>query len=207
MEITLNVEVECIEGKIGRSTYLIVNPISQEVTHLVVRSNKRPHAERLIPIKWVKTSSHNGITVGCTYAEWEAMEPFYEVEFNKIEMPHYNNEGFGWPYVTTTYTIEYEPVTHKHIPVHTRELRRGTPVEATNGHIGRIDELLIDPQNKHLTHIVMSKGHLWGEKDIVIPISAVKEIADDRITLNLSKEEIVALPTVPLHRHSTSVVA
>ncbi|HRW06984.1 MAG TPA: PRC-barrel domain-containing protein [Caldilineaceae bacterium] len=208
MELTLNVDVECPEGKLGRATYLIINPISDEATHLVVRDERFPHEERLLPVEWIKESNHDGITVDCTLAAWAKLEPFYKTEFVKMPVPVYANEGFGWPYtMTTTYTEEYQPVKHKRIPVHTRELRRGSTVEASDGPIGKVEELIVDPENKHITHLVLSKGHLWGTRDIVVPVTAVKTIEDDRIVLNINKDAVAALPIVPIHRHFTKVVA
>ena len=32
-----------------------------------------------------------------------------------------------------------------------------------------VDELLVDPENEHITHLVMREGHLWGQKDVVYP--------------------------------------
>lgn len=205
MEITLNTEVECADGIVGRSTYLIINPVSEEVTHLVVRSNERPHTERLVPSVWIAQSSHDGIVLSCTQDEFEDMEPFIETEFIKVDIPRYTDGGLGWPYVTTSYSQKREPIQHMNIPVHTRELRRNTPIMATDGRVGRVDELLVGPANKHITHIVMRKGHLFGERDVVIPLSAIKKIEDDLITLNLDKKAIGDLETAPIHRHFTSV--
>lgn len=204
MELTLNVDVECPEGKLGRATYLIVNPISREATHLVVRDGVLGGKERLLPISWITKSNHEQIMVRCSMADWQKAEPFVETEFVKTGMPEYVNDGYVWPYVISTgITEEYKKVKHKHIPQHTRELRRGSPVEASDGRIGKVEELIVDAQHKQITHLVLSEGHLLDKKDIVIPVHAIQEIEDDRILLNLTKSEIEALPMVPIHRQFT----
>jgi len=43
-------------------------------------------------------------------------------------------------------------------------VRRGTRVEATDGHVGHVDEFVVNPENGHITHSVMREGHLWGKK-------------------------------------------
>ncbi|MEZ4664018.1 MAG: PRC-barrel domain-containing protein [Caldilineaceae bacterium] len=208
MELTLNVDVEGPEGKLGRATYLIVNPISDETTHLVVRNNRLPHEERLLPTTWIKESNHERIFVDCTYDQWARLEPFVQTEYVKMPVPQYASAGFTWPYtMTPAYTDEYLPVEHKRIPVHTRELRRGSKVEASDGPIGKVEELIVDAANKHITHLVLSKGHLWGAQDIVAPVTAIKMIDDDRIVLNITKDAVAALPAVPIHRHATAVVS
>jgi hypothetical protein len=47
---------------------------------------------------------------------------------------------------------------------------------------------------------VLRKGHLWGEKDVLIPVSEIGQIDEDRVYLTLSKEEIANLPTIPIQR-------
>ena len=37
MDIPLNVDVHCPDGRCGRSTHIIINPATEQVTHLVVK--------------------------------------------------------------------------------------------------------------------------------------------------------------------------
>jgi sporulation protein YlmC with PRC-barrel domain len=76
-------------------------------------------------------------------------------------------------------------------------VRQGARVEATDGRVGRLDEFLVDPANEHVTHLVMREGHLWGRRDVTIPVSEIDLIEEDTIYLKLDKEQVGALPTVP----------
>jgi sporulation protein YlmC with PRC-barrel domain len=71
-------------------------------------------------------------------------------------------------------------------------------IHATDGKIGKLDELIMDPKNEEVTHILMKEGHLWGKKDMVIPISAVKSAFSGVIILNLDKKGVEKVPTLPL---------
>lgn len=66
--------------------------------------------------------------------------------------------------------------------------------------MGRVDEFLVDPCCEHVTHLIMREGHLWGQKDISIPVDEIDRMEKDTVYLKLSKREIEALPTVPAHR-------
>ena len=46
MEIPLNVDVHCSDGHCGRSTYIILNPTTEQVTHLVVKQKQPPAVGR-----------------------------------------------------------------------------------------------------------------------------------------------------------------
>jgi uncharacterized protein YifN (PemK superfamily) len=73
-------------------------------------------------------------------------------------------------------------------------------VEATDGYVGRVDEFLVNPESGHITHMVMREGHLWGRKDVIIPLSAMGKTREDTVLVNLNKHQIEALPTFPVHR-------
>jgi hypothetical protein len=94
-----------------------------------------------------------------------------------------------------------QSTTFDRVPLGEVEVRRGDFVRATDGAIGRVRGLLVDPHDHHLTHVLLDEGHLWGEKEISIPIGAVTSF-DDGVQLNLTKDEVGALPPVDLRHRS-----
>ena len=46
-----------------------------------------------------------------------------------------------------------------------------------------------------VTHVLLQEGHLWGRKEVAIPISAVTGV-DDGIRLNITKKQVEELPPV-----------
>jgi sporulation protein YlmC with PRC-barrel domain len=73
-------------------------------------------------------------------------------------------------------------------------------VEATDGHVGRVDKFLVDQATGHITHLVLREGHLWGQKDVTAPISQIDHIEEDTVYLKLDKHAIESLPTIPVRR-------
>jgi sporulation protein YlmC with PRC-barrel domain len=91
-------------------------------------------------------------------------------------------------------------VEYQQIPAEEMAVRRVTRVEATDGYVGRVDELVVNPENGHITHLVMREGHLWGQKDVIIPLSAMGDTREDTVFLKIDKHQIESLPTFPMHR-------
>ena len=89
-------------------------------------------------------------------------------------------------------------VTYDTVPLDEVEVRRGEHVHATDGHIGRVQGLVIDPSSHHVTHVLLQEGHLWGRKEVAIPIGAVTGV-DDGIRLNITKQQVQDLPPVDIH--------
>ena len=56
---------------------------------------------------------------------------------------------------------------------------------------------MIDPADDHVTHVILQEGHVWGRKQVAIPIGVANRV-DDEIRVDLTKDEIEALPPVSL---------
>jgi sporulation protein YlmC with PRC-barrel domain len=202
MDIPVNAEVCCGDGLCGQSTYIIVNPVSQQVTHLVVKEKQAPHTERLVPVNLVKETTHDQVHLGCTQDELVRMETFIETEYIREGIPdyeRYEDSYMVWPYqvpeVTKTVTVRHKRVPHGELAV-----RRGARVRASDGRIGRVDEFLVDPEDGHITHLILREGHLWGQKDVTIPISEIERIEENTVYLKLNKRDIGKLPAIPIRR-------
>ena len=64
--------------------------------------------------------------------------------------------------------------------------------------IGQVQGLVIDPDSRQVTHVLLQEGHLWGRKEVAIPIRAVT-VVDDGIRLNLTKQQVQDLPPAGIH--------
>lgn len=208
MEIPLNAQVECTDGVCGRSVYVLINPVIDQVTHLIVKEDSSPNTEYIVPVDVVSKTIADTIQLRCSKAELEKMDPFIKTTFIEEKIPDRNfrySGKFGMgsyyymPYVTTNRTV-YESVENQQIPPGELTVRRGTRVEATDGYVGKVDEFVVNPENGHITHLVMREGHLWGQKDVIIPLSAMGDTRQDTVFLKIDKHQIESLPTFPVHR-------
>lgn len=199
MDLPVDVDVKCSDGLCGRSTYIVLNPASDRVTHLVVQERSFPNIERLVKINQIIHSDSGHIHLRCSKEEFSQMEPFIESDFLPSDMYDMEETPYLiWPYSvpeSVNILLEYE-----HIPVNELAVQRGAGIYATDDYIGKLDEFLIDPTNEQITHLIIREGHLWNRRDITIPISEVDRIEEDGVFLKLSKDDIEKLPTIPLRR-------
>jgi hypothetical protein len=201
MDIPIDADVQCTDGVAGRSTYVVLNPVTRRVTHVVVRQGSFPHLERLVPVGMVTETSPDQIHLNCSQQELHGLVPFIETEFLPGESPYeaYEPDEYRlWPYVLPD--DELVPVEYERVPSGELAVRRGSHVRATDGDVGRVDEFLVDRESEHITHLVLREGHLWRQKDVLIPVSEIGQIDEDRVYLTLGKEEVANLPTIPLRR-------
>jgi len=62
-------------------------------------------------------------------------------------------------------------------------------ISVSSDQLGRLQGLVIDGIDHHVTDVLIDAGHLGGEKRVAIPISAVTGV-DNGIYLNLTKDEV-----------------
>lgn len=197
MDIPLNVQVHCADGLCGHSTEVILDPKTDEITHLVVKEHHLPNTERLVPIALVRDATPHLILLDCNKEKLAQMEPFVALEAQREEIPHY--VGYLGVPVSVPET-NWVARRHKAIPRGELGVRRHARIEAIDGQVGHLDEFLVEPETEHVTHLVMREGHLWGERDVMIPVSEIDRIEEEVIHLKLDKQSIGALPAIPVRR-------
>ena len=74
-----------------------------------------------------------------------------------------------------------------------RNMTKGTPIFCTDGPVGEVHDVLIDPETERPTHIILREGILVI-KEINIPVNYVQKVEDDRVLLKVNKEKIERLP-------------
>jgi hypothetical protein len=206
---TIGAEVTCADGLCGVVRRVVVDPVARVLTHLVVDPKHHPGPERLVPIDLVDESAE-GICLRCSTAQFDALEMAEETHFLPEagpEMGYGAGQVLAWPYYGlggglggVGMDTAYLPVaiSEDRVPQGDVELRRGERVQASDGDIGRVHGLVIHPHDHRVTHVLLEQGHLWGKREVAIPISAVKDVTADGVRLDLTKDAVRDLPPVEL---------
>ncbi len=213
-QFTIGAEARCTDGVCGEVSRVVVDPVGKMVTHLVVEPKDRAGLARLVPVGLVEAASP-GVQLHCTMGAFDQLDPAEETQFvpgsvgyaaygpeQVIAWPYYGlNPGAGLPGGVDLGVAGFSPsITYDRVPLGEVEVRRGDRVEATDGSIGRIQGLVVDPHDHQVTHVLLQEGHLWGRKDVAIPIKAVSRVGDT-IRLRISKQEVQDLPPVDFAQH------
>ena len=223
-EFTIGSEVSCRDGTCGELRRVVVDPVARVLTHLVVEEKHRPGTGHLVPIDLVSssstTSSGTGLHLGCTMAQFEALEDAEETQFlpgARGQWGYGQDQMLSWPYFGLGgggmgmggmamggmgmggmgMGQGPQTTTSDRVPAGEVEVRRGEHVHATDGPIGKVQGLVVDPSDHHVTHVLLDEGHLWGKKKVAIPIGAVTGV-EAGVRLNLTKDEVRDLPVVDL---------
>lgn len=199
-QFAIGAEVSCTDGACGKLSRVVVDPVARALTHLIVEPRRGHEAARLVPLDLVDSAAGE-IRLNCTSAEFDVLDPAEETRFITADndVPNYRTtDVVAWPHYG--YRGSHGGLaTSDTIPIGEVEVKRGEQVHASDGHIGQVEGLVIDPGSHRVTHVLLQEGHLWGRKDVAIPIVAVTEAAD-HIEVSLSKQQVQDLPPVDIDR-------
>lgn len=201
--LPIDTHVTCTDGACGRSTNVIVNPVNRKVTHLVIEDKRLPDsATRIVPIANVAAVAEQQITLNCARADVAKMPPFIVTNFIQ-ESASGSAYASGAAY-TSQYVIDdtaYDTIEERNVPVGELALFSGMHVKASDGRkIGKLDELVLDSDSGEITNLLMRKGHLWGAREIAIPVAEIEFSDGDTVYLTIDTTAVQALPAVKVKR-------
>ena len=89
-------------------------------------------------------------------------------------------------------------VTVDSVPSGEVEVHSELTVCATDGEIGQVQGLVVEPGGHHVTHVLLQEGRMLGRKEVAIPIGAVTKIGTLLIHLSLTRHQVKDLPPVDI---------
>jgi hypothetical protein len=176
MDVPIGAQVYCGNELCGHSTHVILVPTTNKVTHVVVEQEGVSGTGRAVPIELLEASTPHQLFLRCSKAELSEME--------RLE-----TESIPSGAAETT-------VHQGHIPPFELVIGRGAWAEAWDGYAGLVDEFVVDPGTRRVTHLVLREGQLWGKRGIAVPVSVVSRIEEHRVLLRLSVDGVQDLPLV-----------
>jgi hypothetical protein len=146
-DIPMKASVVCSDGPCGQSTNVIVNPVNHKVTHFALHDKNLPNnPTRLVPAGMVADVTPQQVRLTCSKADVAEMPPFIVTNFIAQSAPGYayaTGEAYHSQYVIND--TGYDAVKEPAIPAGEVEVHSGMHVQATDGKVGKLDALVLDP--------------------------------------------------------------
>ncbi len=207
MDLPVHATVSCYDGPVGKSSYIIVDLVNGEVTHFFVKT--RDHGrEFLVPLDLVKDSDRTVILLDCHNDDIYQLRPFKEEYFYGYDASE-GSPPVPSPGMTASYAM-YHPYrtakagsqgTRSHPSLTPLAVNKGAGVFATDGPVGKIDEVVIDPETHHVSHLVLRQHNLLDKWIVTIPVAEIERAEMDAIYLKIDKAAVKALPTIALNKY------
>lgn len=201
MNLEIGAEVLGADGKLGTLTQIVIEPLGERVTHVVVARGGLHPWEKVVPTERLTRTEGARVWADLRLEDMEAF-PDYLAAIGTAPGPATPAEvpcgdmgpvGLFWPSnVLGWYLPSHQMQTPAHVqanlPPGTHGLRSGTEVHCRDGKVGRLDEVLYDEASGRATGMIIRKGFLFA-REFEAPIDWVEAI-NDTIRLKVTCDEV-----------------
>lgn len=212
MQLKEGTKVVTADGdKVGTIDRIVIDPVTKEVTHLVVRKGFLFTEDKVVPMSLVGPATADQVTLRPGAGELDKLPDFQETQYVPIDresptrpapeqispfLYFYPPRGSAWRLgeFTATPIPPYVVETTENIPEGTVALEEGAKVVTSDGaHVGDVERVYTDPQVDRATHLLISKGLILKEKKL-IPTSWITSIREDEVHLAVDADVVENLP-------------
>ena len=209
MRLEIGGRIDCSDGTFGELADVVIDPTTKRVTHLVVQATGSPGSNGSSPsslptpvtgrVEWSPCGRRPRRSAGSPGAGG-GLRAAGRLPARRSRLGRRHRGGVALPYYPA-YDVEPGPlddsIMYDRIPKGDVEMRRASDVySAERHHLGHVDGLIVD-RDEHITHVVLQRGHLWGRREVTIPIGAVARVETDDVTLSLTKDQVARFPRWP----------
>jgi sporulation protein YlmC with PRC-barrel domain len=221
MRLELGCPVSASDGPWGKLADVVVDPGRRRITHLVVEPHHGQRRARLVPVELAHADdASEALVLDRTGAQLTGFplvrelaylrlgdvpvdDPDWDVGVETVlAQPYADYPGFA------AAPLDFDPhvaVFYDRVPTGEVEIRHSSDVFSADDHrLGNVEGFLVDADDR-ITHLVLERGHVFGRREVTIPIDLVGRVGNDSITLALSKDEVERLPAVAVRRLATLV--
>lgn len=190
------------DKQVGKVSRFVVNPATDEVTHIVVEKGWLFPEDRVIPLDMVSSATDEKVTLHRD-VEIDQLPLFEETHYVQA----YQNENMSYYYwypprgYYPSFGLGYAPwpdteVTTHNIPENIVLLKEGANVISSDGeYVGDVERLFVEPGwNNRATHFVITQGILFKDRKL-IPSYWIRSIEDDQVNLVVTSDFLKDLPS------------
>jgi sporulation protein YlmC with PRC-barrel domain len=205
-ELPLNFDigsaVRCRDGRCGRLVKVVVDPVTENVTDLIVERGFLQRHDRVVPISTIKQAMDNTIVLDISSDRLETYREYRERDFRPplfgFTSRHYSSEDVRYS-VWTYRGLSGEGVVparghqlHEGVSLDAKVIGHGTKVIDSEGEAGQVDHVLVGCEEGHITHLVVQLGRFGGF--VIVPVTSISSVEDKGVRLSLDRGELEGLP-------------
>ncbi len=197
------------DEKVGSVDQIVIDPSTEEVTHIVVKKGFLFPEDKVIPLEQIRSADDETVILEVDTDNLDAF-PIFEMKryiSGDSEYP-YRSDRSDWsvrpliyypplqpdhyPYYRTVAEPGFE-VVERSTPEGTVTINKGTKVTSLQGeYVGNIEEVFTTSTGK-VSHLLISKGFIFTTERLV-PINWVDTASDKEIRLRVPLEIVERVP-------------
>ncbi len=210
MRLVNGADVYSAQGdRLGALSRVIIDPNTREVTHIVIEKGLMFTTNKIIPIDRIDPQDPEKLMLNTMEQDLSQFDDFEETHYVDLDNTEYPGSDVtnsfwyppvdyvwwrsGMPAITPPAPV-YTVQTSQNIPEGTVALEEGAKViSADDKHVGSIEQLVVDIQDKRVSHFIIGEGLLFKERKL-IPVTWISTIGEKEIRLSVKSGTLERLP-------------
>jgi uncharacterized protein YrrD len=197
---------------VGRIDRVVLDPATDEVSHLVVKKGVLFTEDKVVPITDIETTGEKTTILKKTaepddYPEFDethyipnaGVEDFDRRQTDEARQLLWYHAAVKAPHLKSSpYPSDHKPLyykkTQRNIPEDAVALEEGADVRDSDGkHLGTIEDIYAEPETFTITHLLVSTGMIKKNRKLV-PVNWIKGIVEDAVQLHINRRVFESLP-------------
>lgn len=196
LDLKLGAQVTCTDQSSGKLMELVVNPATHQVTDLVMQRGLLTKQTWVIPVAAIQRATNHALYLNLHSDQLNSYPEYREADVSEPLTGGPQTPGAALSPALGLAAEQPTPMVRKRlregiVTDHT-VIGQKTTIRTPQGETGTVDRIIIDADSGHIAQLVMRKGLF--PKSFIIPQEAIEQISAETILVNLSNEEIAALP-------------
>lgn len=196
--------------EVGRVNRFVLDPASNEVTHIVIQQGWLLPEDKVVPFEMITVGERDRLVLSEEVGDFDRLPAFEETSFIRADDDSPNPPATVIPYAPAYYWyparvltvpgsgMGYYPwmptETKRNIPENSIPLREGTDVISSDGeHVGDVERLIVAPDSNQATHFLISQGLFFKDRKMV-PAHWVKTVEEHKVHLVVPARLLERLP-------------
>jgi len=220
LDIKIGSRVRCRDGRAGRVLKLVVEPSSKRMTHVIVERGVLLHHDVAVPIERVERVQDGWVVLDLSVEGLSALPAYAEVDDAVPDATWAAEHGYppdgtlvdlrstapGGLLAPAWSGLLIQGHTHAGVPAEETPVGRGTRVTYREGALGRLDDVLLEPETGVVPALVVRKGRLLA-KDVIVPAAWVERVGEDEIVVDADRALLERLPEYKPARSDAAITA
>ncbi len=212
MQFRQGVSLYTLDGKeVGHIDRVVIEPKSNEITHLVVRKGLLIKEDKVVPVGLVTAGKEDHVNLRLDEGQMEELPNYEETDYIPTNDDDAGRSPQGGPILIAPPALYWYPAydgtslpgylpsayvaeTRTNIPEGTVAVKAGAKVMTRDGmDVGNVAQVLTDLYEDRVTHCVVSRG-LVRKEEKLIPVGWIESWGDDEVRLSVGARTMERLP-------------
>jgi sporulation protein YlmC with PRC-barrel domain len=193
-QLGLELGVQCLDGRGGKISKVVIDPDSHQPTHLVVKRGRLHVREILVPVSLVAEVTEETVFLNVTRETLVGLSDYEftvrKGEFQKPLMvgyprPHY----MGFPASNKSFMV----LKQRNVPERSVAVEKSMAILDIEGHkVGKVEGIIVDSRKRQGRYLLFQRMH--GTVPQLIPSDLIDDVSEGNVRLRIDRDYMERLP-------------